>query len=104
MSDSEKNLNEADSTTVAEEPKKEESVGAPSSKVEEKSNGGLTAQLDEKIIRQVEVYRLSRGHVVFKNWYSFFSPKYYFGDRNLPRDKFLQAAIAENDGGCIFLS
>ena len=27
--------------------------------------------------------------------------QFYFGDRNLPRDKFMQQTIASNEGGCI---
>lgn len=37
----------------------------------------MTSQLEEKIIRQIE---------------------YYFGDINLPKDKFLQEKIKEDDG------
>lgn len=41
----------------------------------------------------------SRGCLVIT-----FSFQHYFGDSNLPGDKFLQSAAAENEGGCILIS
>ena len=97
MSDSEKV--EADSTSTQEvkgEAKKAEE--APASANGDSSNG-LSAQLEEKIIRQVEVTLVPatrpRGECILQ---------FYFGDRNLPRDKFLQSACSENEGGCILIS
>ena len=37
-----------------------------------------------------------------KNVYEPFAFQYYFGDNNMPRDKFLQEKIKEDDG-CILL-
>lgn len=40
----------------------------------------MTVDVESKILKQVE---------------------FYFGDANLPRDKFLLERVQENEGGCI---
>lgn len=42
----------------------------------------MTVELESKILKQVE---------------------FYFGDANLPRDKFLLQKVQESEGGCIYL-
>lgn len=41
--------------------------------------GAMTVEVESKILKQVE---------------------FYFGDANLPRDKFLLERVQENEGGC----
>ncbi len=94
---------EADSTSSEQEVKEEDvkPEEAPSSEngKPEKNGSGLSAQLEEKIIRQVEVNQLNRPRGGSNLVFYFF--QFYFGDRNFPRDKFLQKTAAENEGGCI---
>lgn len=62
----------------AEAEAKAEDAGKPETEVKEtKSANGVTSDLEQKIIRQVE---------------------YYFGDYNLPKDKFLQEQVKKDDG------
>lgn len=57
-------------------------------------------ELDKSIIKQVRKKCL--GHpCFFYNWLCFFQMSYYFGDFNLPRDKFLQEQIKETEEGWI---
>lgn len=97
---------EADSTTVESETKESNGDPQPERKTngtEEAVAGNLSAQLEEKIIRQVEVgSRVTTWSV--SSSILFVHIQYYFGDRNLPRDKFLQSAISESEGGCILMS
>lgn len=54
-----------------------ESTDKKESVAEEKTENGTTSDLEQKIIRQLE---------------------YYFGDYNLPKDKFLQEEVKKDDG------
>ena len=54
--------------------------------------------LEEKIIRQIEVVPpLHCSELLL----TVSSQQFYFGDRNFPKDKFLQQAVHNSDGGCI---
>ena len=83
---------------------KEEEKQADTAAPENGASNGLSVQLEEKIIRQVEVSWttwLLLTHTLYSGFFTCTCVQFYFGDRNLPRDKFLQGAAAESEGGCI---
>ena len=60
-------------------------------------------QLERKIIRQIEVSRPAQSVCQLSctldaDFALFGCVQFYFGDRNLPRDKFLQEKIKEDEG------
>jgi len=89
MADTAEKTDAAVEKTAEPEPKSDAKVAAEAeksagdakeesaSKAEENSENGTLSGLEQKIIRQVE---------------------YYFGDYNLPKDKFLQEEIKKDDG------
>ena len=65
------------------------------------SNSTEISQLEEKIIQQMEVKFSLLYLLIIKMITSFYHFQYYFGDINLPRDKFLLEEM-KHDDGCKF--
>lgn len=100
---------ESPEVAIKAEPKEEKAVEITDGPSKIKTEGDVTngnavtsvdgnTELDNKIIRQVEVRRnlLSCEYELSNSFFSVF--QYYFGDFNLPRDKFLKEQIALDDG------
>ena len=86
--------------------KEEQATPDSTSEVHDVSKPTTCSPLEEKIIRQVEVGRrfvvpFGGMTVAMLNYTHFL--QFYFGDRNLPKDKFLQQAVASDDDGCTFV-
>ena len=83
---------------------KEEEAVSSSTLADQDANESTTCSpLEEKIIRQVEVGCRMKPHFERKHinvGYAILL-QFYFGDRNLPKDKFLQQAVASDDDGCV---
>ena len=82
--------------------KEEEAVTSSTSADQDASESTTCSPLEEKIIRQVEVgcYTKFRSEMEQNVGYAILL-QFYFGDRNLPKDKFLQQAVASDDDGCV---